>query len=123
MADANGWPAQPGVPVEPEREGHHWCFVYPSLPFPMIWRHDGIGWVWGNGYRAKDAAKHWHYLGPCLLPSEVQAQVAAARRAGIEAAAKVAEAAPWYSCSGEWKEPGRARIAAAIRALLEEPGA
>jgi hypothetical protein len=103
--DPNGWPdpARPGVPLNPERDGHHWCCVYPSLPFPIVWRHDGIGFCWDNGYSPEQAAKHWRYLGPCLTPAEVQAHSAAAAAEMREACAKIvdAHAAAAKRCSEE----------------------
>ncbi len=89
MIGDNGWPdpARPGVPLNPEREGHHWCCVYPNLPFPIVWRHDGIGFRWDNGYSPEQAAQHWRYVGLCLTPAEVAARSAAAAEAMREACA------------------------------------
>lgn len=112
-ADPNGWPdpSRPGVPLHPEREGHHWCYVYPSLPFPIVWRHDGIGWCWANGYSHQVAATRWTYLGPCLTPADV----AAAEQAG---AVKMREdIAAWWGHASETDAAWWSRDVSHIRAI------
>jgi hypothetical protein len=74
----NGWPSKPGMPVNPEREGHHWILtpdgedaVYLWRPagecergrWPSAWVHDVDDWEPREGI----------YLGPCLTPAEVEA--------------------------------------------------
>jgi hypothetical protein len=97
MTDTNpgGWPdaSKPGVPMNPERDGWHWVMTREGVPFrprACFWDASRPGWaVPGSAMFREDAAPEWRYLGPCLLPSEVAAQVEAARREG---AAKEREA-------------------------------
>lgn len=85
------------------------------VEFSAIW--DGGCW-WsspGAPVRPAEAAKwDWRYLGPCLTPDEVAAREAAARRAALEEAARVAE--------GDKFAKTPKHIAAAIRALAGEAG-
>jgi hypothetical protein len=107
-----GWPATPGVPLNPERDGYHAvaCATGDADGVMMLywvpaeqWTDNADvvgGWTLDplreNAHIFTDfedeGYRRVHYLGPCLLPSEVAAREAAARRAGIEAAADVAAA-------------------------------
>ena len=106
-----GWPdpTRPGVPLNPERDGWHW-----------LRRNDSGGvvatvWCWGFGWGEPIEDTHaWTYLGPCLTPSEVQSQLAAARRAALEEAANIVETRCTSAVAID-----RARTAVAIRALAE----
>ena len=90
MTDSNPgcWPdaSKPGVPMNPERDGWHWVMTREGVPFrprACFWDASRPGWaVPGSAMFREDAAPEWRYLGPCLLPSEVAAQVEAARREG-----------------------------------------
>jgi hypothetical protein len=94
----NGWPATPGVPENPERDGWHWLadsygdtgmgYWQPKLDHmqPGVWALYRSGDI---KLAPRGAARNFSYLGPCLLPTEVAAREAAARREGIEAALKI----------------------------------
>jgi hypothetical protein len=101
MSD-NGWPSEPGVPLNPERNGWHWVkpkasskggiqLFDESAPRPMPWNivsplsHEP---AWNGVMEPKHADNAWQYLGPCLTPAEVNARVAQARRDALEEAAK-----------------------------------
>ena len=110
-----------GRPENPERDGWHWLCAAVGIgaPYPMLWSADGKAWDTGDGWVfCTDPAltERQRYLGPCLLPEEVAALVAAARREGAEAmrgdAAKVAALWP-TGITTEAQE----QLAAAIRAL------
>lgn len=81
-----------GRPQNPERCDHHWLlhpngrhlFVDRWMRSPQEWFNSG----------PPEAASVCTYLGPCLLPAEVEARVAAARREGIEAAIEAAMRVP-----------------------------
>lgn len=126
MSD-NGWPGEPGVPLNPERDGWHWVqrvdkgFV-PS-PRIILWTDD-----WTSGQFSWDAigysstherklGRDFRYLGPCLTPAEVDARVAQARRDALEEATRVVEG------MSKVFHPSQVitdRCAAAIRALGEK---
>lgn len=71
-----------GLPPDSERSDHHWLlhpngrhlFVDRWMRSPQEWFNSG----------PPEAASVCTYLGPCLLPAEVEARVAAARRERIE---------------------------------------
>lgn len=88
-SDANGWPATPGVPENPERDGWHWVVDGNHETVVAEWNADVQRWGSWPFCSPADFAEDNEYVSPCLLPSEVAAREAAARRAGIEAAAKV----------------------------------
>jgi hypothetical protein len=80
MTDTNnGWPGEPGVPLNPGLPGAHWLKGYTK----DAWMYDGDGGWWGPGYShkldAETVAARYSYLGPCLTPAEavaLQARVA-----------------------------------------------
>ena len=146
MSDNNGWPGEPGVPLNPERDGWHWVkpkispkggiqLIDESAPRPMPWNivsplsHEP---AWNGVMEPKHADDAWQYIGPCLTPAEVDARVKQARRDALEEAARIADscAAEWTkSATGKyletkWDYESRAdageEIAAAIRALKGE---
>jgi hypothetical protein len=132
-SDANGWPATPGVPENPERDGWHWL-MQDTVMYPARWDAAATAWHRSRFLTPREITRLNDYGGPCLLPSEVAAREAAARRAGIEAALAAAEAVPLphtenSACPGGpvWRTPDPHAwpdaIVADIRALLEEPGA
>ena len=127
-----------GIPENPERDGWHWTKGYHDKPEPTEYRihakGDGLWWWRGSWISPERAAamaeRGWRYLGPCLTPSEMAAQLAAARREAFEEAASLIEcgcknrhevvmerpnsAARWNLC----EHPNCMMIeAAAIRAL------
>jgi hypothetical protein len=101
-----GWPdaARPGYPQNPERDGWHWVQNNGGKPSCQRWKA-GMWSISGEaGWTAAQVATltHLRYLGPCLTPAEVAAQVEAARRDALEEAARVVEAEPEF--------PGRAPL-------------
>jgi hypothetical protein len=81
MSD-NGWPGEPGVPLNPERDGWHWIKSLTTGGLMCAeWRADRMGW---NLYRstsehhAPNEMFSWGYLGPCLTPAEVESHKHAA---------------------------------------------
>lgn len=85
---ANGWPAAPGVPPDPERDGWHWLApvgVPNARPGPYRWyappRPDVVG-NW-NGWHPLDMVRRGYgYVGIALTPAEVAAREAAAEARG-----------------------------------------
>jgi hypothetical protein len=139
MTDTNDWPDQPGVPLNPEREGAHRLRHSESgLERDALWLSGGT-WLDGDGsFGIPHAAAFYTYLGPCLTPAEVEARVAQAKRDALEEAARVAEGKvykeryrtwPWW-LNRDGSEGNRSndsdivehadKIAAAIRALKGE---
>lgn len=144
MSNNNGWPGEPGVPLNPEQDGWHWVkpkispkggiqLIDESAPRPMPWNivsplsHEP---AWNGVMEPKHADNAWQYIGPCLTPAEVDARVKQARRNALEEAALVAEerynlwhmphpddARPFEVCD----DASACRdIAAAIRALADK---
>ena len=93
-----GWPdpARPGVPLNPERDGWHWFAGNP--PYPLRWSLEYQGWAVGGGWIERNAAMMNAYLGPCLTPAEVAAQVHAARRLCADAMREAAARAARHAC-------------------------
>jgi hypothetical protein len=79
MSDNNGWPGQPGVPMNPERDGAHRLRHSESgLERDSLWLCGGT-WVDSDGdFSSSHAAAFYTYLGPCLTPAEVEARLAEA---------------------------------------------
>ena len=72
-----------GRPENPEQDGWHWLRTGDSLVT--------CEWSAARGWRDETwIVRAWElpYAGPCLTPAEVEAEKAATRREGIEAAAK-----------------------------------
>lgn len=99
------YPDKPGVPLNPEKDGFHWIKGWNETPFVAEWFVDQsedfggyYGWHDGADNPQGIVAQGWSYLGPCLMPSEVAAQVEQARRQGAEAmreaAARVVDRTP-----------------------------
>jgi hypothetical protein len=122
MSDNNGWPGEPGVPLNPERDGWHWVDDGANGTEPRFWSATFAKW---DGYPLW-MAEEWDYLRPCspddLTPAEVVARVAQARRDALE------EAARWHDEQTVWMIKGRRlakaeehrKHATAIRALGEK---
>lgn len=71
MTDTNnGWPGEPGVPLNPEKDGWHWV---NGTPREWVVFDDGGTWrLAGSDYRPHKWA-HRIYQGPCLTPDEAAA--------------------------------------------------
>jgi hypothetical protein len=90
--DNNGWSGKPGVPLNPERDGWHWCERDGGLE-PRFWSSGQQLWagVRNSWITPKMVAALFNYAGPCLTPAEVDARVQQARRDALEEAAQVAD--------------------------------
>jgi hypothetical protein len=142
--DNNGWPGEPGVPLNPERDGWHWVESaegpVPALWARPLWRHCRDFWDQRSPEWMEE--QQWRYLGPCLTPAEVESHkhaaviaytnllnlpappnlIAQARRDALE------EAARWHDEQAFWMIKGRRlakaeehrKHAVAIRALKGE---
>lgn len=82
----SGWPdpSRPGVPLNPERDLWHWV-VWRNLDEATPWQWfaggDGQPPCWSRSARAHSVetmAASFRYIGPCLTPVEVAAEVRAA---------------------------------------------
>jgi hypothetical protein len=75
-----GWHGEPGVPLNPEKDGWHWLqakyYDDPVGPFmAFFWDAAQQTWPKIQPY----GGRTFHYLGPCLTPDEataLQARVA-----------------------------------------------
>ncbi len=83
-------PDKPGHPLNPERDGAHW--ITDNVAF---WEADTQRWL--LMLKAKPVTAEWlasqpwaEYRWPCLTPAEVAAREQAARREGMEEAARIA---------------------------------
>jgi len=95
MTDPNGWPdaSNPGVPLNPERDGCHWLRRKgSSTAEAWLWTDptavDGFEsefrwWTDVDG-DPEDMARQFDYLGPCHTPAEVAALIEAARREELD---------------------------------------
>ena len=102
MSD-NGWPGEPGVPLNPERDGWHWCERDGGLE-PRFWSSGQQLWAGSRNswISPKMLLALFGYAGPCLTPAEVDARVKQARRDALE------EAARWHDEQEKfWMEKGR----------------
>jgi hypothetical protein len=78
MSENNVWPSKPGVPLNPEREGHHWILTPDGEDAVYLWRPAGEcergRWssAWVHDVDDWDP-REGIYLGPCLAPAEVEA--------------------------------------------------
>lgn len=112
----NNWPNQdkPGVPLNPEQDG--WHFIERDKEVTAIewisgeWWTGGLGTYGGSYYDVEDIGHNYTYLGPCLMPSEVAAQVEQARREGAEAMREVCAA--YVMCGCDTAEQARVVAAA-----------
>jgi len=84
MSENNGWPGEPGVPLNPERDGWHWlsAMYYGDPigpPIACFWYAEHQSWP-----RLQDkpgnqpVSRGFCYLGPCLTPAEVESHKHAA---------------------------------------------
>jgi hypothetical protein len=70
-----GWQGEPGVPLNPEREGWHWIHRKGwNKPRPAVWwpsRNSPLGGWWdGRQIVGPNEIAEMTYLGPCLTPDE-----------------------------------------------------
>ena len=76
-------PNAPGVPANPERDGWHWVRHHLSPPedLPLVRYWDAAEHDWPEYFEKSETyvATRYRYLGPCLTPAEVAAQIAAAK--------------------------------------------
>ena len=77
MTATNGWPGEPGVPLNPERDGWHWLTsdpkAIPIYPSCMSWCSYAGAWRVGNGRvpASQLASNGWRYVCPIITPAEV----------------------------------------------------
>jgi hypothetical protein len=85
MSETNGWPGKPGVPLNPERDGWHWCERDGGLE-PRFWSSGQQLWAGSRNswISPKMLLALFGYAGPCLTPAEVDARVAQARRDALK---------------------------------------
>ncbi len=78
MSD-NGWPGEPGVPLNPERDGWHWCERDGGLE-PRFWSSGQQLWAGSRNswISPKMLLALFGYAGPCLTPTEVESHKHAA---------------------------------------------
>jgi hypothetical protein len=130
--DAAGWPdpARPGVPLHPERDGWHWLLRKgDSKPVPWCWTDDqaaegDFGWDTDDDLDTPDEmARYFDYAGPCVLPSDLAAERAAAWGAGRDAAVAVATDCrdAWKTGHGQGGGVAYAETIAAITRTLSPP--
>lgn len=68
-----------GRPQNPERDGRHWCLSPEGEPTLCTWfAEDGFWHGMGWSSPTSNARRGWRYLGPALLPAEVEAAKALA---------------------------------------------
>ena len=124
----NGWPAHPGVPLNPERSGWHWVHHPEDLrAFPCAWDSDHAAWCSGGMHSPQGLLDlGYRYAGPCLTPAEHAAALADARAEALEEAADAARRVPIPGEAGVAEAHGRMmqgmEAAAAIRALAQREG-
>jgi hypothetical protein len=65
-------PENPGVPLNPERDGRHWLFDAESnVSFPEFWVAGMGAWAVGDAWTARMVVEMGlHYQGPVLTPAE-----------------------------------------------------
>lgn len=76
MSDTtNGWPGEPGVPRNPERDGWHWCERDGGLE-PRFWSSGQQLWAGlrNSWISPKMLLALFGYAGPCLTPDDATAQ-------------------------------------------------
>jgi hypothetical protein len=94
MTATNGWPGEPGVPLNPEKEGWHWVHRR-GWTKPMVWwpsKNSPLGGWWEGGLSKPHEIAEMTYLGPCLTPD--QATALQSRVAELETALQFIKDAP-----------------------------
>lgn len=130
MMPADTAPAWDGRPDKPKRPIYHWLTTdeFAAEPIPVRWQPGLNSWRIGpaqddNATPEQIVAAGYDYLGPCLMPHEVQhhtrAATAAAWLAAREACFREAHArADFYVTQGAASKVAAAmRVHDAIRAL------
>ena len=117
---SNGWPGKPGVPLNPERDGWHWCERDGGLE-PRFWSSGQQLWAGSRNswISPKMLLSLFGYAGPCLTPAEVDARVKQARRDALEEAARLVNQTAAVLSNPSAKDALN-YAAAAIRALGEK---
>jgi hypothetical protein len=112
MTENNDWPAKPGVPLNPERDGAHWLKGYTEDA--CMWQDEGW-YIPGYSHKldAETVASRYSYLGPALTPAEVEARIATARKDGMKDAAK------WHEVRS-MELSGKAGVARNFRQILRQ---
>jgi hypothetical protein len=90
MTDAAAtWPAEPGYPLNPERDGWHWLRTPTGDEGVAGWDRHREVWFFGDEQFPPAVIGRAHYLGAVPTPAQhaaaVEAAVAQARREGAEA--------------------------------------
>ena len=101
MSDTtNGWPNKPGVPLNPERDGWHWCERDGGLE-PRFWSSGRRLWagVRNSWISPKMLLALFGYAGRCLTPDE--ATVQQKRIAELEVALR------FYADDENWRHNGQ----------------
>lgn len=85
-----------GRPSNPERTGPHELWNLPEHGGlgPTYWTWDADVQCWTLGFYMKhpdDACRVWRYVGPCALPADLAALLAAVREKALREAAEVAD--------------------------------
>jgi hypothetical protein len=102
MTDTNnGWPGEPGVPLNPERDGaHRLRHQVSGLESDALWSCGGTWRDLNGDFSIPDAAAFYDYLGPCLTPD--QATALQARVAELKHLANLADS--WITAALECKD-------------------
>jgi hypothetical protein len=92
----NGWPSEPGAPLNPERDGWHW-FVRGDFYSLALWHRGHFTFQDTTAWPEEFSQLDMTYAGPCLTPAEVDAQAN--------------DALKWrdaiYDALTEWHDPPR----------------
>lgn len=115
---------QASVPLNPDRDGWHWVRTPDEQDAPYQWRAAGecergrwdASWIFAAG---EWDPRQGTYLGPCLTPAEVAAEVTAAVQAEREACAARLEAAAAYGSIG-MAGPRKSAAILALEAAAQE---
>jgi hypothetical protein len=123
-----------GVPENPEDDSFHWLRHEGSEdPCALQWWGRETGWFLprlGNKPRCVApetmVAEGWHYIGPCLLPAEVAARVAAAEEAAARTMREICARAAmfelgWNKGSKEARKAIAMQAAYTVNTIRESP--
>lgn len=110
MSDNNGWPSEPGVPMNPNQGGWHWlkesnsdmeCVYWIAKP----WLGDSRGcWetVGSEDNFEPCEISNWGYHGPCLKP-EAADEIEKLRAALREIKRRTQDARPMSYVADYWR--------------------
>jgi hypothetical protein len=78
----SGWPnpEKPGYPDDPETDGWHWLANGKDVPWPLFWSAEKCSWSNSQSIPVS-VIMHAKYLGPALMPAEVEELVQTIGRA------------------------------------------